>query len=103
MEPAEKDLLQRNLQLAEDNNRMLHSMRRSQRWGAVLRIVWWLVIFGASAAAYYYYLQPYLEQLLALYQKAQQGGAQAESAMEQFQQMMANFANFFPHSTTTPQ
>jgi hypothetical protein len=99
VEPAERDLLQRNLALAEENNKLLHSMRRSQRWHSIMRVVWWLVIFCASAAFYYYYLWPYMQQILHVYQNVQQGGQQAQDAIVKFQAM---FPWFFPQTTTTP-
>ena len=58
------------LKLTKQNNEMLHSMRRSQRWGSVMHAIYWLIIIGASVAAYYY-SQPYIDKLMALYKQNQ--------------------------------
>ncbi len=98
VEPLERDLLQRNLQLTEENNRLLTKMRNAQRRSAIFRVLWWVIVFGASAAFYYYYLWPYMQQILHLYQQMQEGGQHAQDALAKFQLM---FPWFFPSSTTT--
>ncbi len=71
MEDAEiKSLLERMLKLSEENNKMLHTMRRSARWGTFFRIVYWFVILGGLAFSYYF-IQPYLTALLEAYQQIQ--------------------------------
>ena len=98
-----KELARRNMAVTEDTNRMVHKMRRSQWWGRVFQFLWWAGIIVISGAAYYYYLQPYMAQLLTLYQKMQQGGVQAQNAAQQLQQMLSSLTSFFPHGTSTHQ
>ncbi len=52
--------------MAEDNNKILHSMRRSQRWASVARGMYWLLIIGSAVGAYYF-IQPYVDQLMGVY------------------------------------
>ncbi len=66
MTPEEKSLLERTYKLAEENNSMLRSIRRSTRLSLIFRAIYWLVIIGFSVGAYYF-VQPYLTQLLGLY------------------------------------
>jgi hypothetical protein len=63
-----KELVRRNIALAEDTNRILHGMRNASRWSTAFRAVWWLVIAGVTIAAYSY-LWPYISQILSLYSK----------------------------------
>ena len=66
-----KQLVRQSITLSQDNNQMLHKMRSASRWGFVFRIVWWLTIVGVTGAIYYYFLGPYVEQILQIFQKAQ--------------------------------
>src|SRR3989338_8567153 len=42
-----------------DTNKMVHGMRRSQRWRSFVSILWWLTILGLTGASYYF-IQPYI-------------------------------------------
>ena len=44
-----RDMVEENLRLAKDNNRMLHAIRRAAFFGAVGRILFWIVILGIPA------------------------------------------------------
>ncbi len=69
MDPEERELLQRSVALAEENNKMLHSMVRSQRIASIFRAIYWVFIIGSAIGAYYV-LQPYLSQLMGVYSGA---------------------------------
>ncbi len=84
-----KELVRRNTLLAQDTNKLVHSMRRNQRWHTIFTIVWWLTVVGVSGALYYYYLQPYVEQILGLYNSTQNLG----------HQVTGFFGNYFGTST----
>jgi hypothetical protein len=66
MSPEERELLNRALELEEDNNKILHSMRRSQRISNIFRVVYWVFIIGSAVGAYYF-IQPYVDQIMGLY------------------------------------
>ena len=70
MNPDEKQMLQESLSLAKDNNSMLHSMRRSQRWASIMRVIYWVIIIGVSYGAYVY-TQPYLDKAVNLFKSSQ--------------------------------
>ena len=73
LEPEVKSLLLKNLQLAEENNRLLHGMRRRAFWGGVFKFILWVgVIFGLPFALYYFYLAPYVAGIQEAYGNAQQ-------------------------------
>jgi hypothetical protein len=62
MSPEERELLNRSVVLAEENNQILHSMKRSQRWSSIARAVYWIFIIGSAVGAFYL-LQPYVDQI----------------------------------------
>ena len=66
MDLEEKELLKKNITLAEENNDMLRSMQRSMRLGRIMSILYWVFIIG-SAVGTYYLIQPYIEQITGAY------------------------------------
>ena len=79
-----KELIKRQGAIIKETHEMVRKMRRNQVWHTVFNVVWWLAVLGVVGAAYYYYIQPYLEQILALYGQAQGYG-------DQFRDFFANF------------
>jgi hypothetical protein len=71
MDPESKKLLEETLTLAQENNKMLHSLRRSMVFSRILSLVYWVLIIGSALGAYYF-IQPYIDQLLGVY-----GGAKS--------------------------
>ncbi len=60
MDSEDKQIIRENLEITQENNKMLRKMRRSLWIGNVTRILYWVIIIGASLGAYYY-LQPYID------------------------------------------
>lgn len=56
-------LLQENLAVAKDNNRLLREMRRNAILGLIARIVLWLVILGVPLFFLSTYLGPILDAM----------------------------------------
>ncbi len=71
MDEQEKQALAESLQLARENNQMLHAMRRQAHWAQAWGTVKLLVII-ASLVWSFYYVRPYLDQIARLYQQTQQ-------------------------------
>jgi hypothetical protein len=69
MSPEEIELLKKSVSLAEDNNKILHSMRRSQRISQIMSFLYWAVIIGSAVGAYFL-IQPYVDQLKDIYSGA---------------------------------
>ena len=69
MPPEEKELLKKNLELAEENNRLLKSLHRSMRIRRLVSIAYWVLIIG-SAVGLWYFLEPFLEQIIGTYDGA---------------------------------
>jgi hypothetical protein len=75
MSPEERNLLERIAVLTEENNSILRGIRRSNRIGAVVKVLYWVLIIGLSYGAYVS-VQPYVDQLVKAYNettKASQG------------------------------
>ena len=66
MDPESKKLLEETLTLAQENNKMLHSLQRSMRMARILSVVYWVFILGSAIGAYYL-IQPYVDQLIGIY------------------------------------
>ena len=66
MSPEERELLNRCVTLTEENNKMLHSMRRGMRIASITRAVYWIFIIGSTVGAFYL-LQPYIDQVKNAY------------------------------------
>lgn len=66
MNEEEKVLLKKTLELAQENNKMLHSIRRQMIWGRVFRVAYWVLIIGAAIGVYYY-IDPYINEAINTY------------------------------------
>jgi len=66
MQPEEKEMLKKTLELAQENNKMLHNIRRSMFWGRIVRVVYWIIIIGA-AIGIFYYIAPYIDSAVSAY------------------------------------
>jgi len=66
MDIDEKAMLKKSLELSQENNKMLHSIKRQMLVGRVFRIIYWVVIIGA-AIGLYYYVDPYIEGAIDAY------------------------------------
>lgn len=66
MEQEERSLLEENLRISRENNRLLIKVRSSQRWASITRVLYWVVLIGISFGAFYF-LQPYIEKVMKIY------------------------------------
>lgn len=62
MTPEDRRLLEEVKALAEENSKMLKSIQRLNRTGAILKITYWVIIIGVSFGAFYF-IQPYFDAL----------------------------------------
>lgn len=66
MDSEIKDLLERNIELNEENNRLLRGLRMTNRLSFLWKLVYMVIFFGGAALAFNY-VRPYLEQAKASY------------------------------------
>lgn len=68
MNPEERSLLEKVYKMTEENNAILHSIRRTTRLGLAMRILYWVVIIGLSVGALYF-IQPYVDFMTGAFNK----------------------------------
>lgn len=68
MNPEERSLLEKVYKMTEENNQILHSIRRATRLGLAMRILYWVVIIGLSVGALYF-IQPYVDFITGAFNK----------------------------------
>jgi hypothetical protein len=66
MSPEERALLNKSVELAEDNHRMLKALHRSMRTRRIMSIIYWVLIIGSTVGAWYF-VQPYVDQVISTY------------------------------------
>lgn len=76
MSPEDRSLLEKTYKLAEENNIILMSIRRSNRISMAVRAIYWIVIIGLSVGALYF-IQPYIDFLFG----ALSGGSKASNVV----------------------
>lgn len=79
MTPEERELLTHSIKLAEENNKILRGIRRSNRFSALLRIIYWTIII-VSAYSAYYFLQPYIDAGVKSYNSLKENVDSVKSA-----------------------
>lgn len=83
MDDELRSLVEETKELVEENNKILKSMRRNARFGALARIVYWIVILGIGVGAFYY-VKPYVEQLMKVYESVKQTESKIHDAQKSF-------------------
>lgn len=100
MEPNQNDLLHETHELAKDNNRMLHSMRRRAFWGGVLKfIVWFVLLVVAPLWLYSTYLAPIVQSFQQTVTQVQDTGTKTQEQINSYgdavKQAEAKFLSLF--------
>ncbi len=81
MTPEEKSLLLQTHELAQENNEMLRSLKRSARFSIIMRVLYWVIIIGISVGAFLF-IPKFLEEL---------GGNMEGEASEKIRQGIVDF------------
>lgn len=87
---SESELVRRTYELAKDNNRMLHAMRRNAFFSGVFRLILWVVAVGVPLYLYFVYFQPVVEQLMQSIGAMKAAGASAGAQAGQFSAQLSN-------------
>jgi hypothetical protein len=97
VEPSLEKKLDELMELTTENNRMLHRMRRVQRWAAAMRALYWLLIIGLAFGSFYF-VKPYFEQLTKVYT---QGAANFSTIQTEFSNIQSFFGKGKSDTTAT--
>ncbi len=66
MDEEYKKLLEENLVLNKENNKMLYKLVSYQKWNIVYKIVYWAIIILTALGAFYF-LMPLFNNLVSVY------------------------------------
>jgi len=55
------------LEITRENNQILRSMRRAQRWSSFFTLVYWALILGSIFGTYYYF-QPTIQKYMKTFE-----------------------------------
>ena len=64
-------LLEENLRLAKENNKILKAMRRDEIMGRIFKLIFFALVIGVPIVLYYYFLQPYITEIRCMYESMQ--------------------------------
>jgi hypothetical protein len=84
MESNQNDLLRETYRLAQENNRMLHSMRRNAFWGGLFKFLLWAGLIAAPLWFYSTYLAPVVHDLQKTINEVQGVSSQAQGQFNGF-------------------
>ncbi|VAW32362.1 hypothetical protein MNBD_CPR01-495 [hydrothermal vent metagenome] len=66
MEDVElRDLLEENLNLAKENNRLLKSARRAVRLSFIGKLIFWIIVLGIPTYLYMTYFAPMISSIMS--------------------------------------
>lgn len=85
------DIVKKTHALALENNEMLHTMRRNQRWAFFFRIVFWAIVIGLPLMLYYYFLAPYMTELKGTFDALQGQVESVQGVQESFPEKAKEF------------
>jgi hypothetical protein len=66
MNPDDKRLLLKTVELSQENNRLLKKLDRMYRLTRAIRVTYWVLIIAITLGAYYF-IQPYVDGARAAY------------------------------------
>ena len=96
MEDTElKSLLQENLHLAKENNKMLRAMGRRAWYGFMWKIVVWAIILGLPIYLYYAYL-PVVQSFMKPFISTGTGTNHEPTVLEQLQDLAKKYKGVTP-------
>ncbi len=99
--PPSNDVLKEILRLSQENNKMLHKMRRGAFMKTVLQMIFYVLLLVIPAYFYVQYMAPMVNQLMSTVQQIQGTSAHAQAQFGSFQDAIKSFTNKFKSPTTT--
>ncbi len=87
MDESTKKLLDQTYRLTEENNRYLKKIDRRQRLNFYWRL-FIMILAVASALGIYYYMQPYIDQVITIYNQVEKNVAQFGTVPEQIKSFL---------------
>ena len=98
MDDEIENLVKQTKLIAEENNKILKGIRRSNRVSSFFRFIYWIIIIVATVGLYTY-IQPYLDSISKLYGEVQTTNSKITNVQNSFGSGIKDF--FFGSATTT--
>jgi predicted PurR-regulated permease PerM len=95
------DLLQQTYQLAKENNRMLHAMRRHAFISGIIKLLVYAALLVIPFWLYIQYLSPQVDRILKTMNQIQGTGASAQAQMTEWQQTLKDLQGKLPTLPST--
>ncbi|MDO8522413.1 MAG: hypothetical protein Q7S08_03965 [bacterium] len=92
---ADRQMQEEILRLEKDNNRMLHSMRRTAFWGGVFKLILWAGLIAAPIWLYATYLAPIVQSVQQTVNQVQNTGTNAQAQVNGFGDALQQFETKF--------
>jgi hypothetical protein len=89
MDPESKKLLEETFKLVQDNNNMLHKVRRVQRWAVLWHSLKILLIVGIALGSFYF-LEPVINKFITIWNNVS-GSQQQELNSNPIQDFLKKF------------
>src|SRR3989338_2088830 len=96
MESNQNDLLRETYELARENNKMLHGMRRRAFLGGLLKLIFWIALIVAPIWFYQAYLSPVVDSMLKSINQIGGASATAQSQFTELQNVLQKFQSQIP-------
>jgi cell division septal protein FtsQ len=102
MTPEQDRVLRETLRLAQENNRMLHSMRRNAFLGGIVKFIFYvLILVVAPLWVYTTYLAPLIQNVQETMQQVQGTNAKAQAQLGSVQDLWKSFEAKLPTLPST--
>lgn len=82
-----RELLEQNVALLKENNRLLRKIHRNDMIGLWIRLLWYVLLIGLPFALYFYVLEPYFTAMGSSYETFS-AGVQEIPGWKQFAEML---------------
>ena len=79
MNPDDGKMLRETYRLSQENNKMLHKMRRSAFWGGLIKFFIYVALLGIPIWLYLTYLMPVLQNINTAVNKVQGTSASVQT------------------------
>ena len=83
MNPEEQSLLEKIYKLTEENNNLLKSIQRTNRFSLVVKVLYWVIIIGLSFGALFF-IQPYINSINGVLESGDKSGINGVSPYKSY-------------------
>jgi predicted PurR-regulated permease PerM len=97
----DNEMLRETYRLAQENNKLLHKMRRTAFWHGLITFIVYAALIVAPVWFYSQYLSPVVDQMFKAVQQVQGTGAQASAQFNSLQQAWQQLQDRFKSTGTS--